>query len=931
MSGQHTQFLDLTNGEGGELPADGGGDAVDHHRHHQPQHHHHQQHPTFREDDPRSEQQQQQQQEQLSDGYDDDSEEEDDGSGMGSPSSAQSRPQSSTRVRISTAGTTGGGGGGGLHVDPSTPGRVVETGREHTGRWTKEEHEAFLSALEMYGKEWKKVAAKVKTRTVVQTRTHAQKYFQKLQKTMEQTGMEDIPHVEMGISSTARTKKSSASEIKRKPGRINSGGMALAPSVAAHAAAATGAIKPNRRSSSTTLSAAQVISGLSTAKGSTLPSAVRHGFSTAPTVAIPPVAAGPGAGYPHQVSDGVFPAPYGGGNTAMGSWLTGRAAGVGGGPSSMKIIAPDPAASMQRGFPEPSPAATGKRKLAEIAAARMLAGVAGTAAPTEAPVPVSLRAAPGGVVGIGAYDGDEGPPTPPPSVQESEEARGLNMKDAPMPPLFSGGGGNATAGVYNSGFGSQASERKGLTLQIVNPETLGVSYEQKKRHRGGGDSPVTPWEGQLKALVDSSGNRKPSAGMPSINHTSGAANGATTPPPSSYAAGTAGSLLPVCGPGTSFGRTPLHKAVCDLDMAEVENMLTAGIGDLERIDDAGYCPLHTACAVCLAHPEMESSIELVGLLLSAGADPSRTDSNGNTPLHWAARVGDKEVAVQLLLKNCPFDAKNKDGETPLHWAMRAGRRGMDVTTVLLDNGSRPGVLSKDFRRPIDVAADGFLDEPNSLVSLRLRDEQGKKVKKELKKAFKDTSTDRKDARTNFLIRSAYSRTLVLHHPECLEHHPKSEHDWETPDRVKAIMRRVLPSSDPTGSTETSGIFPYEITASQEFDRAKLDLLSRVHSTEYLSFVNELSKDLQRQLKESGAPVEDASFGSPPVVPFTPMVQRSMIKIDEPNVKCGMASDTSFSVGSLKAARRAAGAVQHAVDWYVLVPDQFQRWPFFCHL
>ncbi|EED91140.1 MYB DNA binding protein/ transcription factor-like protein, partial [Thalassiosira pseudonana CCMP1335] len=52
-------------------------------------------------------------------------------------------------------------------------------------RWTKEEHEAFLSALQVYGKEWKKVAARVKTRTVVQTRTHAQKYFQKLQKVLE--------------------------------------------------------------------------------------------------------------------------------------------------------------------------------------------------------------------------------------------------------------------------------------------------------------------------------------------------------------------------------------------------------------------------------------------------------------------------------------------------------------------------------------------------------------------------------------------------------------------------------------------------------------------------------------------------------------------------------------------------------------------------
>jgi len=64
-------------------------------------------------------------------------------------------------------------------------GRVVESGQEQTGRWTREEHEAFLTGLQLYGKEWKKVAAGVKTRTVVQTRTHAQKYFQKLTKGLD--------------------------------------------------------------------------------------------------------------------------------------------------------------------------------------------------------------------------------------------------------------------------------------------------------------------------------------------------------------------------------------------------------------------------------------------------------------------------------------------------------------------------------------------------------------------------------------------------------------------------------------------------------------------------------------------------------------------------------------------------------------------------
>ena len=39
----------------------------------------------------------------------------------------------------------------------------------------------------------------------------------------------------------------------------------------------------------------------------------------------------------------------------------------------------------------------------------------------------------------------------------------------------------------------------------------------------------------------------------------------------------------------------------------------------------------------------------------------------------------------------------------------------------------------------------------------------------------------------------------------------------------------------------------------------------------------------------------------------------MTKVAESSIKLGQHSDTSFSVGSLRAARRAAGAVQHAVD------------------
>lgn len=53
---------------------------------------------------------------------------------------------------------------------------------EKVGRWTEQEHKVFLEGLERYGKQWKTIALMIGTRTVVQVRTHAQKYFQKMER-----------------------------------------------------------------------------------------------------------------------------------------------------------------------------------------------------------------------------------------------------------------------------------------------------------------------------------------------------------------------------------------------------------------------------------------------------------------------------------------------------------------------------------------------------------------------------------------------------------------------------------------------------------------------------------------------------------------------------------------------------------------------------
>eukprot|EP00559_Dactyliosolen_fragilissimus_P008406 CAMPEP_0184863892 /NCGR_PEP_ID=MMETSP0580-20130426/12977_1 /TAXON_ID=1118495 /ORGANISM="Dactyliosolen fragilissimus" /LENGTH=298 /DNA_ID=CAMNT_0027362475 /DNA_START=350 /DNA_END=1247 /DNA_ORIENTATION=+ len=57
---------------------------------------------------------------------------------------------------------------------------------QSSGRWTKEEHEEFLAGLKVFGREWKKVAQRIPTRTSAQIRSHAQKYFAKLARDEEQ-------------------------------------------------------------------------------------------------------------------------------------------------------------------------------------------------------------------------------------------------------------------------------------------------------------------------------------------------------------------------------------------------------------------------------------------------------------------------------------------------------------------------------------------------------------------------------------------------------------------------------------------------------------------------------------------------------------------------------------------------------------------------
>lgn len=108
-----------------------------------------------------------------------------------------------------------------VRIDPDTP-RSTQV-----GRWTKREHELFLEGLQRFGKSWKKISSLVHTRTLVQIRTHAQKYLQKQSRAALKADVkaELKPHQEPSFTPVAfpssLSTTSRASSISHRPNTVS--------------------------------------------------------------------------------------------------------------------------------------------------------------------------------------------------------------------------------------------------------------------------------------------------------------------------------------------------------------------------------------------------------------------------------------------------------------------------------------------------------------------------------------------------------------------------------------------------------------------------------------------------------------------------------------------------------------------------------------
>jgi SHAQKYF class myb-like DNA-binding protein len=82
-----------------------------------------------------------------------------------------------------------------------------EYAKRSSGRWTKEEHQRFIDGIRKFGKNWKQVEDYIGTRTGAQIRSHAQKFFNRLER--EYNASSDKCKKENSKSATSMIRKES--------------------------------------------------------------------------------------------------------------------------------------------------------------------------------------------------------------------------------------------------------------------------------------------------------------------------------------------------------------------------------------------------------------------------------------------------------------------------------------------------------------------------------------------------------------------------------------------------------------------------------------------------------------------------------------------------------------------------------------------------
>eukprot|EP01117_Protostelium_nocturnum_P003928 TRINITY_DN1519_c0_g2_i2.p1 TRINITY_DN1519_c0_g2~~TRINITY_DN1519_c0_g2_i2.p1 ORF type:complete len:986 (-),score=388.38 TRINITY_DN1519_c0_g2_i2:33-2990(-) len=101
---------------------------------------------------------------------------------------------------------------------------------------------------------------------------------------------------------------------------------------------------------------------------------------------------------------------------------------------------------------------------------------------------------------------------------------------------------------------------------------------------------------------------------------------------------------------------------------------------------------------------IESTIDLNNSSSSSHSSLTHKDSEGNTWLHYAAMLGQVDLARQLLLKGAKVNETNNRGVTPLHFAVCKSSALHAMTAELfLNNGAKVNAKTNDNETPLHYA------------------------------------------------------------------------------------------------------------------------------------------------------------------------------------------------------------------------------------
>jgi ankyrin repeat protein len=130
------------------------------------------------------------------------------------------------------------------------------------------------------------------------------------------------------------------------------------------------------------------------------------------------------------------------------------------------------------------------------------------------------------------------------------------------------------------------------------------------------------------------------------------------------------------------------------DLEKVKTLLKDHPDLVSSKDSIGQTPLHWAA--------VGGHKDVAELLLASKANVDAKANNGVTPLHWAAVEGHKDVAELLLAHGAEVNAKYSDGYTPLHYAAANGHK--DVAELLLANKAEVNAKDEHSQTPLHLAA-----------------------------------------------------------------------------------------------------------------------------------------------------------------------------------------------------------------------------------